>query len=194
MLQIFQNRINYPCDSFSEAGSHIDSTVYSFIENLTNPMPELRVVLPRKSCRRRKGHAALPNGRCLVCKSLDTTLLFKCIVQKYIYPSVSKGHTGSFRVSAIHRTLTWTTGSLMCVRIILKPAYTHGGGWAHRQRVSTTFLTRGKKSHIFLTGVRTRVIDVIEPEARRSTHWAHPGRTTTGSCRGHWYHKLLMVR
>ena len=27
-----------------------------------------------------------------------------------------KAHAGSFRVSTIHRTLTWTTGSLTCVR------------------------------------------------------------------------------
>ena len=107
-----------------------------------------------------------------MCKSQDTTLLFKCTVQKYIYPSVScccsvpqlntlrvtqyvypprtctstgtvhrvrgfrvrpflmtppcrQPHSvfggasvqaGSFRVSVIHRTLTWTTGSLTCVR------------------------------------------------------------------------------
>ena len=38
-------------------------------------------------------------------------------------------HAGSFRLSVIHRTLTWTTGSLSCVPyvIILVRAYTHGG-------------------------------------------------------------------
>ena len=56
------------------------------------------------------------NGRYLVCKSLDTTLLFIFTVQKYIYPSVSKVHAGYFLVCVIHRTLTATAGSLTCVR------------------------------------------------------------------------------
>ena len=43
-------------------------------------------------------------------------LLVKFTVLKYIYSSVSKVHAGSFRVSVIDRNLTWTTGSLMCVR------------------------------------------------------------------------------
>ena len=79
----------------------------------------------------------------LACKSLDTTLLFKITVQKlvYMYPSVSKVHAGSFRFSVSHRTLTWTTGSLTCVRghsyaCAFYP-YAHGG-WPHRQRISTT--------------------------------------------------------
>ena len=59
---------------------------------------------------------AAANGRYLVCKSLDTILPFKFSVQKYIYPSVSKVHAGSFRVSVIHWTLTRTTGSSTCVR------------------------------------------------------------------------------
>ena len=63
------------------------------------------------------------------------TLLFPSTVQKYIYSPVSKVHAGSYRVSVIHRTLTWTTGSLTCVRYY-ESAYTRGG--AHRQRVSTT--------------------------------------------------------
>ena len=37
-------------------------------------------------------------------------------MQKYFYFSVSKVSAGSFRVSVIHRTLTWTTGSFTCVR------------------------------------------------------------------------------
>ena len=51
------------------------------------------------------------SGCYLVCKSLDTVLSFKCTVQKYIYPSVSKVHAGSLRVSVIHQTMTWTTRS-----------------------------------------------------------------------------------
>ena len=49
----------------------------------------------------------------IVCKLLDTTLLFELIVQKYIYISVSKMHAGFFRVSVIHRTTTWTTAVAM---------------------------------------------------------------------------------
>ena len=57
------------------------------------------------------------------------------------YPSLLNHtvHAGSFRVSIIHRTLTWTTRSLTCVRDhSCACVYTHGG-WAHRQRVSTIF-------------------------------------------------------
>ena len=53
--------------------------------------------------------------------------------------AVLQVHAGSFRVSAIHWTLTWTTGFLTCAyMIILTRAYTHGD-WAHWQWVSTTF-------------------------------------------------------
>ena len=45
------------------------------------------------------------------------TLLFPLTVLKYINPPVSKVHAGSLSVSAIHQTLTWTTGSLACVRV-----------------------------------------------------------------------------
>ena len=67
-------------------------------------------------------------------------------------------HAGYFRLSIIHRNLTWSTGALTCVHglsyaylyidiYIFIYIYAHtrggggGGGWAHRQRVSTTFLT-----------------------------------------------------
>ena len=43
------------------------------------------------------------------------TLLFTFTVQKYMHPPVTKVHAGSLHVSVIHQTLTWTTGSLMCV-------------------------------------------------------------------------------
>ena len=90
------------------------------------------------------------NGRCLACKSLDTTLLFKCTVQKYIYPSASKVYAGSFRVPVIHRTLTCTTGSLTCIRGHSYACVdTRGLGTPHRQRVSTAFWTR-KNSQVVL--------------------------------------------
>ena len=40
------------------------------------------------------------------------------------------------------RTLTWTTGSLTCVLDYSYACVYTRGGWAHRQRVSTTLLTR----------------------------------------------------
>ena len=89
------------------------------------------------------------NGRYLLCKS-DTILPLKSTVRKRIYPSVSKVQAGSFRVSVIHRTVTWSTGSSTCVRgHSCECVYTRGLGWAHQQRISTTFLTR-KNSQICL--------------------------------------------
>ena len=80
-------------------------------------------------------------------------LLFPFTVQKSIYPPVSKVHARSFPVSEIHWTLTWTTGSLTCVREHHCAIITHGGV-AHRQRVSTTLLTRKNWQFflVFLTG------------------------------------------
>ena len=58
-------------------------------------------------------------------------------------PIVVQVHAGSFRVSVIHQTLTWITGSLTCVRGHCSYACVYKqGGWAHRQCVGTTFLTR----------------------------------------------------
>ena len=42
----------------------------------------------------------------------NITLLFTFTLHKYIYPPVSKVYPGSFRVSVIHQSLTWTTRSL----------------------------------------------------------------------------------
>ena len=56
--------------------------------------------------------------------------------QEQRYP-VLQVHDGSFLVSVIHQTPTWTTRSFTCVH---DNSYTHGG-WAHRQQGSTTFLT-----------------------------------------------------
>ena len=48
-------------------------------------------------------------------------------------------HAGCFSVSIIHRTLTWTTGSLTCAQVLMH-AFAHGGVRTHRQ------LTLGEKS------------------------------------------------
>ena len=59
------------------------------------------------------------------------------------YPTLirNKVHHRFFRVSIIHRTLTSTIGSLTCVSDHSYACVYTLGGWAHRQRVSTTFLT-----------------------------------------------------
>ena len=61
-----------------------------------------------------------------------------------------KVHAGSFCVSVIHQTPTWTTGSLMCTRDHSYACVYTQGGWVHRQRVSTTFFTLKKLSQIFV--------------------------------------------
>ena len=65
--------------------------------------------------------------------------------------------TGYFRVSVIHRTLTWKTGSLTSVR---DQFCMTDGGWAHRQRVST-ILTR-KTHNCFSQSV---LLTVFEPRS-----------------------------
>ena len=81
---------------------------------------------------------------CNIWFSLYTLLAFSGIQQQQEQRyAVLQVHAGSFRVSGIHRPLTWTTESLTCVRdhIILMCAFTHGG-WAHLQRVRTPLQTR----------------------------------------------------
>ena len=60
--------------------------------------------------------------------------------QQVDYSATFLEGAGSFPVSAIHRTLAWTTGSLTRVRdrdhSDACVYYTHGG-WAHRQQIST---------------------------------------------------------
>ena len=67
---------------------------------------------------------------------LIITLLFPFAEQKYIYSPVSKVHAGSFRVSIIHQTLTWTTGSLTCIC-----DHSCDGGWAHWLIVANSWST-----------------------------------------------------
>ena len=68
---------------------------------------------PTQSAAGLKALKSAANGRYWMCKSLPCYFTFT--VQKYMYPPVSKVNAGYFRVSIIHRTLAWTTGSLMCV-------------------------------------------------------------------------------
>ena len=79
-----------------------------------------------------------------------------------------------FLCSVIHRTLTWNTGFLTCIRSYVMRAYTQHGGGAHRQRVSATFWL-GKTHKFFIalrTGFESLVMESIGSRGRRSTNWA----------------------
>ena len=62
-------------------------------------------------------------------------------------------HAGSFRAPIIHRTRTWL---FLCVHKHTEGGREgEGGGWAQRQRVSTTFLIRGtQKLKLFVCSWR----------------------------------------
>ena len=119
-------------------------------------------------CRELAQHAYSHGSHALFHTLISTRLQPRCAKRQLSY--YYSVHAGSLRVFVIHQTLTWTTGSLSCIlnMIILVHAYTHGG-WAHRQRVSTTFLTQ-KNSHIFLallTGFKPRF---FRSQVRTSTN------------------------
>ena len=89
--------------------------------------------------------------------------------QEQRYP-VLQVHSGSFRVSVIHRTLTWTTGSLTCVRdhSYACASYTRALGTptasmhniVYSEKLSQLFI-------VLLTGLEPRV---FESRVRRSTN------------------------
>ena len=82
-----------------------------------------------------------------------------------------KVHAGSFRVSVIHRDLTWTTGSLTCVRNhSYACVFTRGVG--HSDNVSAHHFDLEKLSQFFLVlltgfeprdGVRTSGLWISSP-------------------------------
>ena len=96
----------------------------------------------------------------------------------YIYPSVSKVHAGSFHVSVIHQTLTWTTStstrifkvrtwSFLCLRIHTGVGHTPTASQRNifdSDKLSQMFL-------VLLAGFKSRV---IESWVGRSTNWATP--------------------
>ena len=92
--------------------------------------------------------------------------------QEQCYP-VLQAHAWSFRVSVIQRTLTWTTGALMCVRDhFCVCVYTRGLG---TPTVSQHNMFDSEYSFSFSwapDGIRTRVMHGIGTLVRRSTHWA----------------------
>ena len=82
-------------------------------------------------------------------------------------------HAGSFCVSVIHGTMTWTTGSLTCVRDhSFACVYTHRG-WAHRQQVSTTFLTQKNSHKLFFPLQQQKLIELIrDKDIEGALHYA----------------------
>ena len=123
-------------------------------------------------------------------------LVFPSTVQKYIYPPVSKTHAGSFRVSVIHRTLTWTTGSLTCVRSY---ACVYTRGWGTQTRSQRNILT-WKNSHKCVLCFGRDSLSLqhpplsLQPLSRLSNVWTrrdrntvlHPACPTRGSNPGSW--------
>ena len=68
---------------------------------------------------------------CFLCTLLSLSGSSGCLTQVWLqqpqeqwYP-VLQVHAGSVCVSIIHQTLTWTTGSFLCMRI-------HNRGWVHQ--------------------------------------------------------------
>ena len=60
-------------------------------------------------------------------------------------------HAGCFSVSIIHRTLTWTTGSLTCAQVLMH-AIAHGGCPDTRKRVCTEKVDSERENKLCRTG------------------------------------------
>ena len=85
-------------------------------------------------------------------------------------------HAGCFSVFRIHRTLTWTTGSLRWTQMLMH-AIAHGGVRTPQERLHWK-LTVGEKS---LTAPRNRTcIDSLP--VRCSTNWLHPQAAVSTFC------------
>ena len=68
-----------------------------------------------------------------------------------LYRSTFILHTGSFDVSVIHQTLTWTVGSLMCVHDHSYACVTTYTGWGgHNVSESAQHFRLGKTDNFFL--------------------------------------------
>ena len=89
------------------------------------------------------------------------------------YP-VLQVHAGSFRVSVIHRTLTWTTWALTCVRVvILVHVYTHGGCMGTSTASQHNIILTRKNSHkCFLCSWRVSNLGSVDLRVPSSTNLA----------------------
>ena len=64
-------------------------------------------------------------------------------------------NAGSFRVSVIHRTLTWTAGSFTCILFLMR-AYTHEGATVSQHNIFDSEKLSPKNS-VLLTGFEPRI-------------------------------------
>ena len=99
------------------------------------------------------------------------TVLCPFIVQKYVYLPVSKVHAGSLRVSVIHRTLTWTTGSLACVLDhSCECVYTQGLGTPTAIQHNIFYSEKLTIFSCALDGIRTSVLWIFSPTLYQLSH------------------------
>ena len=94
------------------------------------------------------------------------------------YPTLInyKVHAGSFRVFIIHRTLTWATGYLTCVRDLFFYAlvYTRGLGTPTASQHNIFYSENlSQLFFVLLTGFEPQVFG---SRVRLSTNWATPSR------------------
>ena len=73
-------------------------------------------------------------------------------------------HAWCFRVSIIHRTLTWTTGSLKCAKMFIH-AIAHRVAWTH---VRDQKHTRGEKERFLFGQYKTKCANFRESPFFRS--------------------------
>ena len=79
-------------------------------------------------------------------------------------------HAGTFRVSVIHQTLTWTTGSLTCIHMIIlmhANCYVHTGIGHTNSKSAQHFWLGIKLKHIFLVLLTGLEPQVFRPWVRR---------------------------
>ena len=91
-------------------------------------------------------------------------------------------HAGSFCLSVIHRTLTWTTGSLTCVRDHSYACVYTRGGVGHKDSESAQHFDSEKHSQFFLVLLTRFEPRVFGSQVRRSTNWATPTPRSVGPC------------
>ena len=94
--------------------------------------------------------------------------------KKHIYPFVNNVHAGGFHVSVIHRSLTWITGSLTCVRDhSYACVYIHTGGLGIPTASQHNIFESEKLTSFFLCSWRNlspTLYQLSHPVTPRDTH------------------------
>ena len=99
---------------FSSTISSSSSSSSSIVIIIIIVLMYLNLSKPTQSAAGLKVLKPAANRRHLMCKPLPYYVHFQ--YRRTLNPHLSKVHAGSFRVSVIHRTLTWTTASLKRAR------------------------------------------------------------------------------